>query len=73
MEVEGNLYHSYLFVAWDNADGEGVELQAVGDLDGDGALSVTIRRYQVGAAGILPTFAWPTPGQEDDAGPNMTF
>jgi prepilin-type N-terminal cleavage/methylation domain-containing protein len=73
MEIEGGVYHSYFFVAWDDANGEGVELQAIGDLDGDTRYSVTLRRYQTGLGGVVQTYAWPLQGQEDDSGPNMTF
>ena len=73
MVVEGNVFHSYFFVAWDNGQGESVELQTLGDLDGDGRYSLNIRRYQTGSGGVVQNYQWPPLGQDDDSGPNMTF
>jgi len=67
MDVEGNCYYSYLFMAQSWATGNWGYIVAYGDLDSDGIFSQKNQQYQTdwSTGAFKLTWEWPPAGQDD--------
>jgi len=64
--VEGAVFYSYAFAAWDGANA-GMQVVAQGDLDGDGQASIKTWTYERRQDSYVLVSETPAAGQEDSA------